>query len=280
MHNTLILPKQPQTLTPSGATLLWSEEFDAPLDLATPTHTNGLWRPNDFWQSLSKGYADFAGLGYNLSPSSSVTLNTNPFSVANSVLTIQAFRTPANLVTPIRNEMDSQGQSQAVPAWCGGMLIINPLVKTFQYGYFEFKARWPNQAKGMFPALWFYNSMGGPKTSAEFDLLEIFGTPNFWSTSQHGNTNNTIHTHNSDTSGYHLYGFDWQPGYIDVYLDNVRIITKHDADGAWFDQTMGVRINYTVDANWFPAANHPDASTPSPLIMEVDYVRQYDVKPF
>src|SRR5476649_338759 len=91
----------------TGATLLFEDHFTA-LDLATDAHTNGVWMVNDAWQNRDRGYEDFAGKSFNLSPMSATTLNVNPFSVANSILTIQSFRTPANLVAPIRTEMDAQ----------------------------------------------------------------------------------------------------------------------------------------------------------------------------
>lgn len=284
---------QPQTVASGGATLLWSDEFDASLSLSTggagtPAAHLGTWMPNAVWQNHDRGYCDFAGTGYNLSPSSPNTLGANPFSVANSILTITSQRIPANLVAPIRAEMDAGGQGGvASPSWMGGILISNPYLRQFKYGYFEFLARYPIQGKGMFPALWFYyGGLDGVKTSAEADLLESFGVPNQWNFSIHGNTSRTVFTRNEDMAGWHTYGVNWQPAVgptpaaFEVYRDHVLITALPPADAAWFDVNMGILMNYTMDANWFPAGNKSDGTTPNPVIVEIDYIRQWDVKPF
>jgi hypothetical protein len=41
-------------------------------------------------------------------------------------------------------------------------------------------------------------------------------------------------------------------------------------------------MNYVMDANWMESNIYlrPDATTPNPLVMNVNYVRLYNVKPF
>jgi hypothetical protein len=265
--------------TINTAHLLFSDEFDT-FNFASATNANGFWRPNDFWQSISSGgYKDFAGTSWNINPNNPTFAPYNPFSVSNSILTITCTRTPTALVSAIQAEMTAQGIPGAVPAWCGGMLIQNPAVRKFKYGYFEFRARWPNPGKGMFPALWFYSTDGGAdpqgKSWSEIDLLEIFGVSNTWSTSLHGGTGYTIGTKTQDTTDWHTYALDWQPTYLKVYRDDVLVYTVTGADAEWFNATMGIRLNYAMDASWF-GANTSDSNTPDNLTMQVDYVRVYD----
>lgn len=121
-------PKQLQTIA-GGPAPLFFEDFTA-LDIWTPGHTNGLWRPNATWQDGTRGYRDFAGVGaYNLAPSSPATapLISSPFTItptgsganganANGVLTITSRRLTAfdnansDLAAFILMEMADGGQ--------------------------------------------------------------------------------------------------------------------------------------------------------------------------
>lgn len=259
-----------------GATLLFFDDFNT-LDLVTPGNPNGVWRPNDFWQNISRGYKDFAGTSWNANPNEA-SVNLNPFSVAGSVLTITAARIPSDRNAAIAASMAAQGQTGA-PSWYGGMLISNANlpVQRYLYGYFEMRARFPTQGSGMFPALWFYNSMGGPKPNAEIDLFEIFGTPNRWTTTLHPGPE--VGAASEDTAGWHVYGMDWQPTYLRFYRDGVLKWQATGSNATYFDVPMGIRINYAMDANWFPPANKSSGATPSPMTMEIDYVSVYDIKP-
>jgi hypothetical protein len=42
---------------------------------------------------------------------------------------------------------------------------------------------------------------------------------------------------------------------------------------------MLVLVNFAMDANWFDPSLKSDGTTPSPMDMEVDYVRVYTTKP-
>jgi beta-glucanase (GH16 family) len=267
----------------AGAVLLFSDEFDT-LDLKSAGNPTGVWSPVDFWQDINgAGYEDFAGIDtWNINPNGGgVFAAHNPFSTSGSVLTITSTRRPSDMTAPIAASMVSQGIPPPTPNWVGGILITNPDVITFRYGYFEARLRWPNPGKGMFPAWWLYNARGGPKTSAEIDILEIFGdVGNAYSTSMHGLVSTTIASFTTDTNNWHTYGMDWQPTYLRFYRDHVQIAEVTGAPAAWFDVPMGLRINFAMNAPWFSGVNKSDVSTPSPMNMEVDYVKVWDVLPF
>lgn len=273
------------------ATLIFSDEFTS-FDLASNSNPNGAWRPDARWQDINQGYRDFAGTSWNINPNDTTTAAFPAFSVANSVLTIKAFRTPAGAVAPIRTELNNQGNAGLPdPAWCGGLILTNSAVRQFRYGYFEFRAQWPNPGRGMFPALWFYSSLLGndpqAKGRSEIDLVEIYGNPggsNVVTTLIRGMTDGTnvgVSQHgpaNGDTSGWHTYGMDWQPTYINVYVDNVLLYSIGGVEATWFSAPMDIYMNFAMDAPWF-AANLSDGTTPSPMSMNIDYIRVYDIKP-
>lgn len=273
------VPVPTPTPTPTGAKLLFADEFDT-LDMTTASHV-GFWRPNDAWQPLDRGYKDFAGTSWNANPNDTIIFY-NPFSVANSILSIKIVKPTAAQQSVMAAQMAANGQSLPVPSWMGGYLVSNPAVKKFKYGYFEFKARWPNAAKGMFPSLWFYatDGSGDPlgKGTAEIDLIEINGIAGIWNTNIHP-VQGTVGQANGDTTGWHTYALDWQPTYLKFYRDNILVYTVTGANATYFNTTMGIRMNYGMDAPWFNAAQKSDASTPLVSTMDIDYVRVWDVKP-
>lgn len=255
----------------------WAEEFDT-LDMTTSSHV-GRWRPNDFWQNVNAGYEDFAGTSWNANPNDGIGIN--PFSIADSVLTITCQRTPPETVAAIEAEMVSQGVGGTAPAWTGGILITNDAVRRFLYGYFEWRVRFPQVGRGMFPALWLYHASGeDTKPDAEIDVFEIFGSaagsPVVASYHQAGN-GDSISTSSPDVTGWHRYGLDWQPSYLRLYVDDEMVGELTGAAAEWFDVPMQVRLNYSMDAPWFPTKSN--GTTPDPLTMEVDYIRHWAVKP-
>ena len=273
----------------ASPTLIWSDDFTS-LDLASASNPNGAWRPNSIWQDLAKGYYDFAGSSWNINPNDAAPFPShNPFSTSNSVLTIQAFHTPSDLTTPIQTEMTAQGVPNAVPAWCGGFLVTNSAVRKFKYGYFEYRAQWPNPGKGIFPALWLFASEGSNdvlnKGNAEIDVFEMFGASNLWTTSLHMRDNSgvgtdvTIGSRSEDTAGWHTYGIDWQPTYLRFYRDNVLVYEVTGSNAAYYNTTMNIIINFSMDASWFSSGLKSDGTTPSPMNMNIDYVRVYTSKP-
>lgn len=281
-----------------GATLIFSDDF-ASLNLASVSNPNGTWRPDAIWQDVSQGYRDFAGTSWNLNPNDANTFNQSPYVVAGSVLTQQLFRTPSNLVVPIRNEIVAQGLTLPDPAWCGGFLLTNSAVRKFKYGYFEFRAQWPNPGKGMHPALWFYSSDLGNdpnnKGNCEIDLIEMYGVSNTMHTTIHmlnssgvgtsyelgtPTTGPTVGPASIDTAGWHLYGMDWQPTYLRFYYDNTLMYQVTGADGAFFNSYMDIYMDITADDPWFAGLGiATDGTTPSPVNMNVDWIKVWTSKP-
>jgi ABC-type transporter MlaC component len=268
----------------SGATLLWSQEFDTPLDLKSSSNPDGVWSPVNFWQSInSGGYEDYAGQNWNINPNHPAFAPYNPFSIENGYLQIESFRTPAELVAPIQQQMTNQGIPGPVPEWSGGMLVTNKDEIEFTYGYFEFRARFVDEGKGMFPAMWFYSARGGAdpqgKGSAEIDLFEMFGKPNEWYTATH--PGGGVGSETDDTSEWHTYGMLWESDLLQFYRDEELLYSVTGPEASYFNNVpMAIRVNFAMDAPWFDASRHSDSSTPSSMYMQIDYIRQYAELPF
>jgi beta-glucanase (GH16 family) len=277
----------------SRPVLLWADEFDQ-LELSTPTQV-GKWRPNEFWQDLGTGYRDFAGDSWNINPNQPGFAFFNPFRVQDSVLTITNTLVPARLRALIRSTMDKTEQKHLpTPKRMGGMLITDPKFRSFRYGYFEIRVRWPNSGRGMFPAIWLFRSERDcepdGKGGAEIDLLEVYGDlggSHYHITIHHNDCHGTGKSYGisppdgeqlGQVNDWHLIGLDWQPNEL-TFLRDGEVLHKVEGTRArWFDATMSLRLNYAVDARWF-GTNKVDASTPATLFMEVDYVRVYNYRP-
>lgn len=270
---------------PSAVGLLWSDEFTE-LSMSYATDTGGgTWRtkPHEAGGTLANGYTDFAGSSWNVSAADATTYGV--VTIASSIMTIKAKRNP--------------GLPGVSNAWIGAQLSTNHLIPnlTWRYGYFEWRMRLPNPARGMFPALWLFNNdvtRSSATAGAEIDVMEVFGNSagDPWSAGVHYNngglpgsgvTNEPVVNGSDDTAGWHRYGVDWQADHITFYKDGVAIGSVSTAGVTWFQTAnLGIRMDYVMDPTFVGSANQ---STPSdPVLgttpqMEVDYVRVYSAYP-
>ena len=156
-----------------------------------------------------------------------------------------------------------------------------------QYGRFEARMRLP-YGKGMWPAFWMLgadidtNPWPG---CGEIDIMENGGSsPTIVSGAVHGPGYNgglailkeyDFENDRVDT-GFHVYGVEWGPEYINFYVDDVLYnqLTPEDVTGRWvFDQgPFFMLINLAVGGNF---DGPPNDETVFPQTMLVDYVRVY-----
>jgi beta-glucanase (GH16 family) len=261
---------------------IWREEFlGTQLSLATDTG-GGTWRTKGYEAggSVREGYRDFAGSSWNTSPVQHPEYN--PFTVADSILTITARRNPG---------LTDVGGAQ----WLGGYLVSNHLRGlAWRFGYFEWRASFPDQARGMFPALWLFNNVPDRKDGkegAEIDAFEIFGdeTGSPWAGGYHMKPDPGIGRNagywDDETRGWHRYGVEWTPDSIAFYRDGLLKKEITGSDARWFrTANLGLRMNYAVDPSWEPAGSRlrstpADPPSDTELRMLVDYVRVYAAKP-
>ena len=266
----------PNNLSATAA-LTFSEEFNAfdtwngttGLDTvgapqwSTKIHATGTLPYNDESQYYVAGPDGAAGAGNGL---------PNPFHVTAGALTISA--TPAN--PSIQGSLEGQ-------TYTSGM--INTYHEFSQtYGYFEMRAELP-AGHGLWPAFWMLPKDGS--WPPELDVMEMIGSePNTLRNTVHSQVSgewkvNDTHYLNeanvtvSDmTSGFHTYGVDWEPDTITWYYDGQP--TFQAATPADLNKPMYMIANLAVGGAW---AGNPDASTPVPAQMTIDYIRAYASAP-
>jgi len=161
---------------------------------------------------------------------------------------------------------------------------------SFQYGRIEARMMLP-ESQGMWPAFWLLgNNIATISWPAcgELDVMEHIDGSNpenegfdWVQGSIHGtNLNGGIQFHPAGFSAaaWHTYGMIWTHGQIQYYVDSPANIyatfTPTTQTGAWpFDQgPQFVILNLAVGGDW---PGPPNASTPFPAQMLVDYVRVY-----
>ena len=161
---------------------------------------------------------------------------------------------------------------------------------SFQYGRLEARLMLP-ESQGMWPAFWLLgnNIVTNPwPACGELDVMEHINGSNpqnegfdWVQGSVHGtNLNGGIQYHPAGFSAaaWHTYGMIWTKGQIQYYVDNPSNIyatfTPSTQTGTWpFDAgPQFVILNLAVGGSW---PGSPNAGTPFPSEMQVDYVRVY-----
>ncbi|MDZ7613357.1 MAG: glycoside hydrolase family 16 protein [Flavobacteriaceae bacterium] len=154
------------------------------------------------------------------------------------------------------------------------------------YGRFEARIRLP-YGQGMWPAFWLLgeniDEVKWPNCG-EIDIMENRGQ-------EPSITNGTVHgpgysgglaisksydlVNDRFDTGFHVFGIEWAPKYINFYVDDVLYnqITPADVPGEWvFDQPFYIIINLAVGGSF---VGSPNSETSFPQTMLVDYVRVY-----
>jgi beta-glucanase (GH16 family) len=155
-----------------------------------------------------------------------------------------------------------------------------------KYGRFEAKIRVP-YGQGIWPAFWLLGNdideVSWPQCG-EIDIMEYRGQePTLLHGSVHGPgysggspvTKTYELVNDRFDTGFHIFGIEWGPKYINYYVDDVLYnqITPADADGEWvFDHPFYIIINLAVGGSF---AGSPNEETVFPQTMLVDYVRVY-----
>lgn len=160
---------------------------------------------------------------------------------------------------------------------------------TFQSGRIEARIKMPI-GQGLWPAFWMLPedfNYGSWPLSGEIDITEMLGQEPSIS---HGTIHygakwpmNQYQGNSIDLGGaalhddFHTYAIEWEQDEIRWYLDNQLFSTKtKDNLGSFpwrFDQDFHLLLNVAIGGNW---PGYPNASTPFPQSMEVDYVRVYE----
>jgi beta-glucanase (GH16 family) len=160
-------------------------------------------------------------------------------------------------------------------------LLSTPPKFQFKYGYMEMRAKLP-KGTGLWPAFWTLpSSQGWPP---EIDAMEARGDrPSDINVGVYNKdaTGKTVHgstwiTGLADyTADFHTFAVDWEPAYLDYYVDGVLRIRVSDPTRIP-SEPMYVLANLAVGGNW---PGSPDAATPFPSDLEIDWVHVFERKP-
>jgi hypothetical protein len=180
-------------------------------------------------------------------------LGINPFSVANSVLTITC--------VPV-----SQNDAPYLPKSYTSGLITTQGTFSQLYGYFEIRCQLPG-GMGTWPAFWmlFHGTIG-----AEFDIFETYGvnTSTVFQTVHQPGGSSGYETATEWATGWHTYGMKWDASRIIYYIDGVPTASHINTT-----TTAGYLIaNLALEGR---SDRAPDSSTVFPLQMKIDYIRCY-----
>lgn len=241
---------QSDVLDLKGRPLIFSEEFD---HLSVSPHG-----PETVWSAHTPWGGDFGDATFRDKDPGL------PFSVRDGILRIEMRRTA-----------DGKWQSGLLSSSSGyGRGFTAP------YGYFEMRARLP-AGEGVWPAFWLdeLTQAGAGKHSLEVDILEHYGKfPAAYNvTVTERNPENSRENHSvmhiqtvprgSLSKAFHTYGAEVTPQWVIAYFDRREI---------WRTPTpprplagLDILVDLGLGGGW------PIDKTPSPSIMEVDYIRVY-----
>jgi beta-glucanase (GH16 family) len=263
-----------QSFTPNipSGTLVWSDEFTNSTGSNAPPNPL-VWTYDTCHGSFGNQELEtYCAWGSTTSPCSTATPNV--YVGTDSYLHIIARQPSAGVYTSAR--------------------LKTQRLFSFQYGRFEVRAQAP-EAQGFWPAAWL---MGNNITTVrwpacgEMDMLERTNaatTPDWNEGSIHGTgftgskLGTIFHfTSGQTAAGWHTYGMIWSPGSVAYYVDDPAhpyvTYTTSSISGlsgaVWpFDSGANfILLNLAVGGHW---PGSPNASTPFPSEMLVDYVRVY-----
>ena len=163
---------------------------------------------------------------------------------------------------------------------------------SFSYGRIEARMKLP-AGQGLWSAFWMLSEnepYGGWPQSGEIDIMEflgqyedeVLGTIHYgevYPNNQNQGNDFFLKDGSTFTNEFHVFAIDWEPGVLRWYVDGELYSTKTSSDVSPFNwpfdggNQMYVLLNLAVGGT-LPGS--PDASTPFPSTMEVDYVRVYD----
>lgn len=150
-----------------------------------------------------------------------------------------------------------------------------------QYGYFEARIQVPPGA-GMWSAFWMLcPTLVWPP---EIDAMEQFGLPNnryhlgnFYGSSGSPQQNGQFASTKDVTQGFHIYGVDIEPTTVTYYFDRQQTAQYALQTGSPGSQAqpLYVLVNLAIGTASNSFVGQPNANTPMPATMYVDWVRAW-----
>jgi serralysin len=199
---------------------------------------------------------DFRGTG-------SSPLGLQPFSIQGGVLTISAMPADERVAQLVGKQRYISG------------CMTTELTHWQRYGYFEMRARMP-KGRGFWPAFWLLPKSG--VWPPEIDVFEATGAKPASVhvgvvEKEHGRPGSRWVKDAVDTTdGFHVYAAEWTADDVVFSIDGKE---QFRAGSHRIHEPMYMLVNLAVgskDPGWIP---DPDATTPWPGQMQIDYVRAY-----
>jgi beta-glucanase (GH16 family) len=258
----LLLSLGGPTVTTAGWQLTFSDEFDgAALDRTK-------WKPSDLWgnQTLSgnnerqcyvaAGVRQFDGLLHLVAEPVAT-----PARACKGAAKDLGF-TSGMITTSGCNRFESGKECQSLKSFSQA------------YGYFEVRAKLP-QGKGLWPAFWLVPMDGS--WPPEIDIMEGLGQPSTVYHTYHyidaagaRQRATGVYKGHDFTSSFSTFGLDWRPGLLIWYVNGRE--THRFSDPSVTSKNMYILVNLAVGGHW---PGDPDAATPFPSSLQVDYIRVY-----
>jgi beta-glucanase (GH16 family) len=158
-------------------------------------------------------------------------------------------------------------------------LITSADKYSFTYGYIEIRAHYP-RGSGCWPAFWLIAE--DEYWPPEFDIAEYYGNRGVMHYGLcHGTLKNVQWDSTGDPDshaeeGWHTFALDWSPGHAKWIVDG---IVKKEIDAEYVpDVPMYIVLSNGVGGRRGPSGE-PNADTPFPNFLEIDYVRVYKPAP-
>jgi beta-glucanase (GH16 family) len=256
----------------------------AELVMADEFNTDGVPNPEVWGYDIGNGSDTQAGVGWGNGELQYYTSRTENVKVENGVLVVTALKEDFNGATFTSARLSTKGLLEQT------------------YGRFEARIKVPS-GSGLWPAFWMLGADCGDVVwpqCGEIDVMEyrrqeptsVSGTvhgPGYSGlTDPQGQITKAYDLGNDrfDT-GFHIFGIEWGPEYINFYVDDVLYnqitpedleVTPDDGSGAlgeWvFNKPFYIIINLAVGGA-FPGA--PDSNETFPQSMLIDYVSVYKI---
>jgi beta-glucanase (GH16 family) len=158
-----------------------------------------------------------------------------------------------------------------------------------KYGRFEARIRIP-RGQGLWPSFWMLGSDIETVKWPNAGEIDVFENVGFEPGKIHGSLHGPRYSGDSPLTGayslpdghafadaFHVFAVEWEPAAIRFYVDDQLYETQTpdsiNSSKKWvFDHPFYLLLNLAVGGIW---PKSPDATTPFPATMYVDYVRVY-----
>ena len=158
-----------------------------------------------------------------------------------------------------------------------------------RYGYFEIRAK-VAKGGGLHSAWWMVGAQqdtvpgnGATKQNSEVDIFETLGRDTTkglfnwhkWNDPAGGEKSTTFGNGSDLSAAYHVYGFEWTPTQMKLYLDNTLVQTIQGSPNYPMLTLLGI-YEKTDPGSW---TGPFDPSIPYPKNFSIDYFRAYQKAP-